>query len=117
MVMDNTMDCKLPFHSISTHLLSSQFLSIIIHVFQIILVRIFRTRCGFRDRENYLKFSIPHNRSSKLGVQILLVSHTSTKSFLSEHLPQRSPVVISIVTDDIASFWIASFKLSIPIEL
>jgi hypothetical protein len=64
-----------------------------------------------RGHQSYLEFAITHDCTSKLCVKILLVCHTRTKSLLTKHFPQSRRIIIRIISNDFAGFWVMSFEL------
>ena len=93
--MRRTVYRKLAFHSIAPHFLSPEFVSVIVHVIQVV------------DET-----AISSNGVGKLHIKILLVRHPCTEFLLSKHLTEGDFVIVSVDSDDVAGFWISRLDLT-----
>jgi hypothetical protein len=61
---------------------------------------------------SYLELAITHDSFGKLGIQILLVGHASTKLLLPQHFTQCHLVVVSIIPNNVTGLAVMSLKLT-----
>jgi len=110
--MELTIDCKLSFHRIRAHLLSTESFGVVIHVVQVVLsTSSIKLRKQETPKQTYFKFSITHNCTSVLNIQVLLICNASTHPFLTQHFAQCHGIIVGIDSDNVTRFAIVCFEV------